>query len=371
MRMWGFILFLMIFLAVLFGGHFFIYFSLVTFFTITAQHSRTWLAIILSVGSVSFIASSFLVHYVEHVFARIIYTISGLWLAVGWQVIMSLIAVWCVVGVCAAFGINVQQKYVAIAFLFFAVVYSGYGVWCAFHPRITHVTLTIKDLPDAWKNKTAVQLSDVHLGHVYGAQFLSKIVEQVNNEHPDIVFVTGDLFDGMDTQLEHLANPFTALQTTDGVYFVTGNHETYIGIDKVADALAKTPLHTLNDVMVTVDGVQITGMQYPLRGEDKDVAKTAQTIDGLDLSKPAILLYHNPSVAAAVKNLGFDVQLSGHTHSGQLFPFQLITRAIYGRYHHGLSQENDFSLYTSIGVGTWGPAMRTSGRPEIVVIHFK
>lgn len=368
---WGFMIFLVIFIAILFGGNYFIYISLVRFFSISDPQYKMWLVVGLFVCGVSFIIASILAHYAENIFTRAFYGISGLLLAIGWNVIIVCIIVWGIVLICHMFACGMNEKFVATSFLIVALVYSGYGIWCAFHPTVTHITLEVKDLPETWKDKTVVQLSDVHLGHTYGARFLTQVVTAVNKEHPDVVFITGDLFDGMDGALAELIDPLRHMTAPQGVYFITGNHETYLGLDMVTDTLAQTAIQTLDDAVVSVDGMQIVGVSYPERGEKKDIAETIHNMQDLDLNKPNILLYHDPSSARTAKDLGFDVQLAGHTHRGQLFPFQLITRAIYGRYANGLTREGDFSIYTSRGVGTWGPAMRTSGRPEITVIHFK
>lgn len=369
--MWGFVIFLLIFLGILFVGYWFLYFSLVRFFAITDSRLKNRMAIVFIVCGVSFIPLSFLSHIYESTGMGFAYMLSGLWLAYGWNMIMGCALVWVIVGLMKIFSVRGNIAYVASGVLICAIGYATYGVWSAFHPQITYVTVTMKNLPAAWHNKTAVQLSDVHLGHIYGTQFLTKVISMTNAEKPDIVFITGDLFDGMDSKLDHLVTPFKKLRASDGIYFVTGNHETYIGTEKVYSALAETPIAILNDAVVDVDDVQIIGVSYPERSDQKDIAQTIHAIHGIDHTKPQILLYHNPSAGQSAEESGINLQLAGHTHTGQLFPFQLITWAIYGSYHHGLTQKDDFAIFTSNGVGTWGPTMRTSGRPEIVVIHFK
>lgn len=366
----GIIIFLSIIVAILASGNVFLYISLHTFFGINNPQIEIWMIIGLIVSSMSFIFASITAHYAENIAARTFYSIAGLSLALWWNILMACVVVWGVIGSGYVFGFSVHYVFTAICTFTAFGVYSGYGIWSAFHPVVTHVTLEVKDLSDAWESKTAVLLSDIHLGHTYGTHFLTRIVDMVNDEHPDIVFIAGDLFDGMNGALRDLVDPLTYVKAKDGMYFITGNHETYLGVEKVFDVFADTLITILDDEVVHVDGMQIVGVSFPMRGEKKDFTQTVHNISDLDLQKPAILLYHEPSVAATAKAVGFDVQLAGHTHRGQIFPFQLITYAIYGRYAHAFFHEDDFSLYTSRGVGTWGPAMRTSGRPEIVVINF-
>ncbi len=322
-------------------------------------------------GCVSFVISTFLVHYSDNTITRLIYIASGLWLAIGWHVIMAFTLVWLIIGMNMRMHYALNFKKIAVILLSCALIWSGYGLWCAFHPKVVHVTVKIKDLPDSWKDKTAVQLSDIHLGNIYGAKFIENVISKVNAEHPDIVFITGDLFDGMDGAREHLLTPIKNLHTTDGIFFITGNHEMYVGVDAVYKTIENTSIHVLNDEMRSVDDMQIVGIAYPERGAVKNIRETLQNIQDFDPQKPNILLYHTPAGASEAQQAGIDLQLAGHTHRGQLFPFQLITRYIYGPYFYGQTKEDDFTMYTSGGVGTWGPPMRTSGRPEIVIIHFE
>jgi len=259
----------------------------------------------------------------------------------------------------------------AVASILIAVLFSGWGVWNAYHPRIKNITVKIENLPENWKVKTAVQISDVHLGSVLKRDFMAGIVEKINAQNPEIVFITGDLFDGMDGILGDLVSPVKDIKAPQGTFFITGNHETYLGVSGVLAALKKTPVKVLDDEMMDANGLQIVGVSYPQRGDRKNIEETIKNIEGFDPKKSSILLYHNPAGVFEAKASGVSLQLAGHTHTGQLFPFNFITRLIYGEYHKGLHTEGNFSIYTSVGTGTWGPTMRTNNIPEITVIHFE
>lgn len=365
------IMFLFILVSILLGGHFFIYFSLVKFLTITSITARLWLGGGLLFLSVSFIGASFLAHYSEGILARVIYSIFSFWLGMGWNLIIALIISWLAVGVAKIFGQNLDYKYLIIFSLIFMVVLSVWGAWNAYNPKIKNVTVRIKNLPQEWQGKKAVQLSDVHLGHIYGKKFLNKIISRVSAQNPDIIFITGDLFDGMEGDLSGLVSPLGNIAAPDGIYFITGNHETYLGVNKAAEALRSTPIKFLDNEVINVAGMQILGISYPERGDKKSFTQKVIEVKDFDSRKSNILLYHNPDSAKEAKDLGINLQLAGHSHRGQIFPFQLITYLVYGKYHNNLTQEGDFSIYTSTGTGTWGPMMRTSGRSEIVVLNFK
>jgi predicted MPP superfamily phosphohydrolase len=344
---------------------------LVKFFNVEKKNIKIWLAVVLFISSIGFILSSIIAHYSGNVFTRALYSISSMWLAVGWNLIMAFSVSWIVILISKAIGRNLDYKRLAVVSLVFTFVFSIYGIWSASSPKVKKVTVGIKNLPEEWKGKKAVQLSDIHLGHIYGKKFLVSIVEKVNTENPDIIFITGDLFDGMDGRLDPLVGPLNDIKAPDGTYFVTGNHETYLGVEHTHSVLKNTPVKILDNEVADISGMQVLGISYPQRGENSDIKNKIGEIKNFNSEKLSILLYHNPSEAKSAEEAGVDLQLAGHTHKGQLFPFQLITRLIYGKYHFGLSIDGDFSIYTSSGAGTWGPAMRTSGRSEIVVINFK
>lgn len=365
------LIFILILIAILLGGHFFIYLSLVKFLNIANSSVKLWLAGILLFLSFSFILSSFLAHYNNGVLSRAIYFIFSFWVGAGWNLSMALLVSWIVFGASKFFGYDFDYKYLAIYSIVFMIVLSAWGFWNAYNPKIKNVTVEIKNLPQEWKNKKVVQISDVHLGHIYRSNFLKNIVDKINQEKPDMVFITGDLFDGMDGQLIHLVDSLNDVKAPNGIYFVTGNHETYLGVERAAESLGETSVKILNNETVEIDGVQIVGISYPQRGERENFSDKIKKVANLDYQKPNILLYHNPNSASMAKDLGIDLQLAGHSHRGQIFPFGIITYWIYGKYHSGLNKEGDFNMYTSSGTGTWGPMMRTSGRSEIVVLNFK
>jgi hypothetical protein len=186
----------------------------------------------------------------------------------------------------------------------------------------------------------------------------------VDAEKPDLVVITGDLFDGADGKLEEFVAPLNALRAPLGIYFVTGNHETYLGVQRAYVALRTTPVRILADEAVILDGLQVIGISYPERGQSKNLARAIADLRGLDPALPSILLYHSPTHIAEAKAAGISLQLSGHAHHGQIFPIQFISRLVYGRYYHGLHVEGDYTLYASSGAGTWGPPCAPATIPK-------
>ena len=193
----------------------------------------------------------------------------------------------------------------------------------------------------------------------------------VNAENPAMVLITGDLFDGADGKLEELVAPLNPLRAPLGIYFVTGNHETYLGVERAYAALRTTPVRILANERVVIDGLQVIGVSYPERGQALHFAQKMARLPGFDPALPSILLYHSPTQIAQAKAAGISLQLSGHVHQGQIFPLQFITRLIYGRYYHGLHAEGDYTLYTTSGTGPGVPPCAPATIPKLPVIHLE
>jgi hypothetical protein len=212
-----------------------------------------------------------------------------------------------------------------------------------------------------------VQLSDIHLGAINRRRFMSRVVDAVKSIKPDVVFITGDLFDGVGRDLNHLANPLSELTPPLGMYFITGNHETYVGQEKSLAALEGLPVRIMRNEVIALDGIQIAGINYPTSLQPLDLAAILSRIDA---NMPSIALFHVPARIEEFKKSGVSLMLSGHTHVGQMWPFNYITRRVYGGKDYGLHVESDFAIYITSGVGTWGPPLRTGTRPEIVQIRL-
>jgi len=384
-------LFLAIPLSLIFLSHFGVYHFFVTVFGIEQLRMRRVIGIIFFFLSFSFIGSMILVHFWESFLTRIFYAFSGLWIGflVNFLLFYALFGIFLLVFKIS--GLNFNLFFIGQVLFAFAVLYSCFGIFNVFYPRVKNIDIEINNLPEEWKGKKIVQLSDVHLGKVLGVNFLNNVVSRVESINPDMVVITGDLFDGVDGDLDVFTEGLNKLKADRGVFFVNGNHEIYLGKEEAVKVLEKTNIRILDDEVVDVDGLQIIGVSFPGFGETKDGKKIIEDNEVFSSEKPNILLYHSPTSIFADKNnnnhsdiyfspdvnfdnakeLGIDLQLSGHTHKGQIFPFGFITRLIYGKYDYGLHEEGDFSIYTSSGTGVWGPMMRTGSRSEIVVLNLE
>ncbi len=252
----------------------------------------------------------------------------------------------------------------------FAVVIYGY--FEALHIRTEHVTVKTSKMPKKIGRFRVVQISDVHIGLIVGKSRLKRILRQVKDARPDILVSTGDLVDGQMDDLEALTDMFQNIPTRYGKFAITGNHEFYAGIDRALAFTQKAGFTILRGEGITVSNlINVAGVDDPARrryGPDRAVSEKA-LLEKLPREKFTLFLKHQPVISS--ESLGmFDLQLSGHTHKGQIFPFNLVTKLFY-RMHTGLSKVNGNALlYVSRGSGTWGPPVRFLSPPEVTVIDI-
>jgi uncharacterized protein len=243
-------------------------------------------------------------------------------------------------------------------------------------PRVFDVDVPLPGLPPALHGFTIAQISDVHIGPTIKREFLHRIVESVNSLGADLVAVTGDLVDGSVEQLSVHVEPLSHLRARHGAYFVTGNHEYYSGAAPWIAELRRLGLHVLlnEHVVLSHEGasILIAGVtDYsahwfdPAHRSDPEAALAGAPGD----LRPRVLLAHQPRTAPAAADAGFDLQLSGHTHGGQFWPWNLFVR-LQQPFTAGLHRLGDLWVYTSRGTGYWGPPKRLGVPSEITRIRL-
>lgn len=247
-----------------------------------------------------------------------------------------------------------------------------YGWFEARNIRVQALTIkTEKLLPEAGPLRL-VQISDVHVGLMIGSDFVSRMLRVVRDAKPDLLVSTGDLVDGQINSLEKVLPLLQDIRPRLGKYAITGNHEFYAGISEAQKFARKAGFVLLRGEGVTVAGlINIAGIDDPAGraiGQHRPVVE-AELLKNLPEQHFTILLKHQPIVNRNALGL-FDLQLSGHTHKGQIFPFSLITR-FYFPLHTGFFRLSDSScLHVSRGTGTWGPPIRFFAPPEVTVIDL-
>jgi len=242
--------------------------------------------------------------------------------------------------------------------------------------KVVHVDVPIADLPGALHGFSIAQISDIHVGPTIKRGYVDAIVDAVNDLHADVIAVTGDLVDGSVAQLAQHVEPLARLRARHGAYFVTGNHEYYAGERGWTHKLRQLGLKVLMNQHVVLDhdgkslvlaGVTDYGAHHFDAAQRSDPTASLQGVPAN--SGPRILLAHQPRSAPAAAEAGFDLQLSGHTHGGQFWPWNLFVR-FQQPFTAGLHRLNRLWIYVSRGTGYWGPPKRFGAPSEITRIRL-
>ncbi|HWE24283.1 MAG TPA: metallophosphoesterase [Myxococcales bacterium] len=248
---------------------------------------------------------------------------------------------------------------------------SVFGVYSALAGmRIKDVAVRIADLPRTLAGLRIVHISDLHIGPLLRKEWVEGVVERVRALKPDLVAITGDLVDGtVDELREHVAPLARLAEAPRGVYFTTGNHEYYSGVDEWLQYLPTLGIRPLSNERVQVaPGLDVAGIHDPT-GRGRYAPDLARALDGRDERTPVVLLAHQPRQFREAARSGVALTLSGHTHGGQIWPFSWFV-ALVQPYIAGLHRRGDAQLYVSRGTGFWGPPMRVFAPAEIAVLRL-
>ena len=252
-----------------------------------------------------------------------------------------------------------------------AAAITVYGFIEAHWISVTNLPVRMPGLPAHLEGFRIAQISDVHMGRIVRGSRLERIVNRINALQPDLIVITGDLVDAEPAHMEDMIPALRRLQSRYGVFAVTGNHEFFAGAERTQSYLDRAGVTLLRNRWVTVDGdLQLIGRDDVIasRVTGVPVPTWDENLRGLDRMKPAILLYHTPvTTLAELEAHGIQLQLSGHTHQGQLWPFNFIAKYIY-RTPYGLFTDGKATIYVNRGIGTWGPPMRVLACPEITLV---
>ncbi len=294
--------------------------------------------------------------YVERVFpnvlSRIFYTISSLWIGILFFMLCSLL----IYEVIRPFYVIPNAGIIIVIVVSLLSIIS---VIIAMGLVVKRVKVPVKNLE---KEITIVQLSDIHLGTIRNSGFLKKIIEKIKQLDPDIIMITGDMVDASARVDKSTFSDFNGLRAP--IYFVNGNHEIYEETDKVYEHFNGTKIRVLRNETVDFAGIQIIGIEF-----SHDKGYLAKELEKLKINqeKPVVLMYHSPEGVEDSKKAGIALQLAGHTHGGQIFPFNFFVRTAY-KYIKGLYDCGGMYLYVSPGTGTWGPYMRLGSRNEVTLL---
>lgn len=348
----------MAFISVFFLGFLALNYSV--FYGIAALFSipkTTGFYVLLVLVAISYPVGAAIERMVSNLFSRTLYTISSAWMGISLFLIYFMV----LYAIIAMF-FKISPMTAGIIIIVLTGILSAYSIINSLFLDIKEIEIPIKGLNGDIR---AVQLSDIHIGSIRNSGYMERIVDETNKLNPDMVFITGDMVDGS-ARLH--CETFDALNRIKApVFFVTGNHEIYEGLDEVSRVLEGTKIRVLKNEMVELQGLQIIGVEYSM--ENGYLQHTLSHIP-FEKDKPSVLMYHLPRELKAANEAGIGLQLSGHTHNGQMYPFNLLVKLMFP-YINGLYEYRGTRLYVSPGTGTWGPPMRLGSRCEITLIELK
>lgn len=349
---WYFLLFAVIFFTLLFAFNYYILWRL------KSLGLPKWLKWLFLFLALSLPFSMWLSRHSYNFFIRAYYTISFTWLG-------ALLYVFCVLLIYEIIHRFIKLPLKVWRYVVFSV--SAVIILVAIvNGQIIRVKEIDLDLADLQQPVKLVQLSDLHIGTVHNSSYLREIIRKVNNLNPDIVVITGDFFDGSSFLHQDLVDDLSLLEAPS--YLSIGNHENYEGVGAVAELMSETKTVLLQNEKIDFKDLEIIAINHPL-DEDFSAEPDFSEID-ISQNKSSVLLFHQPTGMESSAKAGIDLQLSGHTHAGQLFPFNFVVKLWYP-YFKGLYEINNMNLYVSAGTGTWGPAMRLGSSSEITVFNLK
>ncbi len=270
------------------------------------------------------------------------------------------------------FKANPEYRLIAIKWVYIiTLLILIVGVINARIPRVSHYSIITEKSLGRVKKVRIVAVSDIHLGTLISHKRLNHLVEKINSQNPDIVLFAGDVFDEDIAYVVNngLGKYFELIKAPLGIYAVPGNHEYFGKVEQKLSYLRDHGVNVLRDSTVLInDSFYIAGRDD--RSAGKQRKSIHELVSNIDKSKPIVLLDHQPFKLNESAANGVDLQISGHTHHGQLWPFNYITNAIF-ELSSGYKKIGNTHFIVSNGYGTWGPPMRLGNRPEILVIDLE
>ncbi|WP_156723138.1 metallophosphoesterase [Streptomyces apocyni] len=260
------------------------------------------------------------------------------------------------------------SRVVAGAALAAGVGTVGYGTYGVLRgPSVKNVTVPLAKLGRRAHGYRIAVVSDIHIGPVLGRAHTQRIVDTINAQQPDLVAVVGDLVDGTVADLGPAAEPLAQLRSRHGSYFVTGNHEYFSGAEEWVDHVRELGLRPLENARVELGAFDLAGVN-DIAGENEGQGPDYdKALGDRDTTRASVLLAHQPVAIHDAVRHGVDLQLSGHTHGGQMWPGNLIAD-LANPTLAGLERYGDTQLYVTRGAGTWGPPVRVGAPSDITVV---
>jgi uncharacterized protein len=356
--------------SILWFGHWFAYKTVVKFFGVTSPSALQTLRIAFVLLSISFLVGTVISMKYYGPLARGFYTLGAMWMGTLYWLFWAGLLSWIMYGLCRLVNPRIDVSIVGIVLLTAALLTSAYGVWNSYQTKIRSISIKLDNLPANWKGKKVVVVADTHLGHVRNLNFSKKIADLIGKQNPEAVFIPGDFYDGSVVNFAELARPFGDIPSTYGTFFAAGNHEEFRPKNMYFDGLRAGGVKILDNEVADIGGLQVIGVGYSETVDPENQKNILRNL-GIDRSRASVLIKHAPSHIEAAASEGITLQVSGHTHLGQVYPLKYITRKVYRGFDYGLKNFEETQVLTTSGAGTWGPPQRVGTNSEIWVITFE
>lgn len=364
MRIIYFILFILIFSLLYFGVHYFVYFIISKKLSLSLK-ALFYLRVLFIVSGISLFIGNFLGRLINIYFLKYY---SFLWLGF---ISIAFFIFFIAFVLMLFFPLKAKIiTYSAIMITISIFVFSFINELR--DPVVKEITIHFKKIPPKLSGFTIVQLSDLHMHNYTSKKWIKMIVNKTNSLNPDLIVITGDLIEEKIHHKKNFHEILKELKSNYGVIAITGNHEYYAGIKNFLDFAENSNIKVLRNEKITIaEFIDIVGID-----DDTSIRMTGKVpdrdsvLDGTNKQSLTVLLYHHPTGFNTATKKGVDLQLSGHTHSGQIPPYDLIVSLIF-KYPYGLYKKNNSYIYVTCGTGVWGPPMRFLSRSEIVKIILK
>jgi predicted MPP superfamily phosphohydrolase len=332
----------------------------------------------------SFIGAQFLKRSFDNPAIDLFWLLGSLWLAALLYLFLSVVVIDLVRVILRGFGERpawLYAHYGMVKFVLFCALAIGtvallaVGYYNATRPEVNTVDIEINKRAPGRSSLNIVMASDLHLGCINGRSVLRRWVNTINSLHPDIVLLPGDVFDDNPATVarKHLGDILSDIDAPLGVYFAPGNHEGFGNLPQAVDYLKAHHIRVLLDEAVPIDSsfYLIGRLDRSIERDGLRRKPLRELMDAIpDRDRPVLLLDHQPVKLDDAARAGIDLQVSGHTHRGQLWPFSLLTRRIYET-EWGYLRKGDSHFFVSQGAGTWGPPVRLGTRSEIVQLRVR
>ncbi len=314
--------------------------------------------------SFSFLTSNLLTRFAPGIVARTLYSYAAMWLGTIHFLFLAAVAISLASLLTETSG-GLLSPWVAFLFFMGAMAFNGFALWNGFQIFPKHHTVALPYLPPQWVGKKIAFFADSHFGNVHRERTAEDIVKLLEAENPALILMGGDFFDGPPVEADLVTAPFKSIASRVPTYFVSGNHEEYGDTIGFLRSLQAAGFRVINDRREVVDGLQIVGLDF-VTTRTPEATEMIMLHLMVDQSLPTIALKHVPRNIGQLVAGGADLTLHGHTHKGQMWPFNLVTGIVYKGFDFGLQPYGDSLVYTTSGAGSWGPPQRFGTAQEVV-----